>query len=821
MYAKCGCLEDARVVFDGTEGADTVSWTALIAGYVKAHRPDDAVSVFEKMEKSGRNPDQVALVTVVSAYISLGKLDLAYKLFCQIQNPSIIAWNIMISVHAKKGFEEEAVEFFQRMRQSGGKSTRSTLGSVLSAIAGLARSDYGSIVHAEAIKRGLSSNVYVGSSLINMYAKCKDMGSATKVFLALDEKNVVLWNAMLGGFTQNGYADEVLSLYWEMIGCGFQPDEYTYTSIFSACACLQYLELGRQLHGMVLKNTLASHLFVGNALVDMYAKCGNISESKKQFECQKIHDKVSWNAIIVGYVQEEEEYEAFEMFQRMSSSGIVPDEVALASILSACASIQSLRKGEKFHCLAVKCGLDTSLYTGSSLIDMYAKCGVVEAAYCIYLCMPDRSIASMNAMISGCASSDLHEAISIFEEMRATGMSPSQVTFACLLDACNRVDKLSIGKQVHSVIIRSGVSYHDDFLGISLMGMYLNAQFLTDANMIFQEFPFPKSKILWTALISGYVHNDCNEEALHYFREMRSYDTPPDQATFASVLKACAALCSLRDGRQIHSIVFLYGFDADELTACALIDMYAKCGEIGCSVQVFDGIDEKIDVIIWNSMIVGLAQNGFAKNALEVFDSMKQSNVVPDDVTFLGILTACSHAGLVSQGRSIYQEMVKHYNISPRSDHNACMVDLLGRWGSIGEAVKFIDDLSCKPDSMIWTSLLGACRLHGDEVRGKLAAEKLMESEPQNPTPYILLSNIYAAAGNWHEVNLLRRKMKENEVKKSPGFSWIYVGQEVNHFVAGDDSHHSSGEIRQVLNELTNMTKKEDDVEEEYFLCGG
>ncbi|KAJ6412561.1 hypothetical protein OIU84_005583, partial [Salix udensis] len=560
------------------------------------------------------------------------------------------------------------------MRKGGIKSTRSTLGSVLSAIASLAALDFGLLVHAEALKLGLHSNVYVGSSLVSMYAKCGKMEAANKVFNTVDEQNVVLWNAMLGGYVQNGHAYEVIELFFNMKSCGFYPDDFTYSSILSACACLKYLDLGRQLHSFIIKNKFASNLFVGNALVDMYAKSGALEDARQQFELIRNRDNVSWNVIIVGYVQEEDEVEAFHLFQRMNLLGILPDEVSLASILSACASVRSLEQGKQVHCLSVKSGQETKLYSGSSLIDMYAKCGAIDSAHKILACMPERSVVSMNALIAGYAQINLERAVNLFREMLVEGINSTEITFASLLDACHEQQKLNLGRQIHCLILKMGLQLDDEFLGVSLLGMYMKSLRTTDASILFSEFSNPKSAVVWTAMISGLSQNDCSVGALQLYKEMRSCNVLPDQAAFVSALRACAVVSSIKDGRETHSLIFHTGFDSDE----------------------------------------------------------------------------------------------------------------------------------------VWATMLGACRIHGDDIRGQQAAEKLIELEPQNSSPYVLLSNIYAASGNWDEVNTLRREMREKGVKKLPGCSWIVVGQETNMFVAGDKSHHSASEIDAVLKDLTLLMREND-----------
>ncbi|KAE9593515.1 putative tetratricopeptide-like helical domain-containing protein [Lupinus albus] len=808
MYAKCNCLTHARAIFDTSPHLDTVSCTALISAYVRCGFPHHALQVFDKMHKAGCYPDQVLLVTLINAYINLGNLHHAFLLFQQIPSPNVVAWNVMISAHAKTGHYNDALAFFRQMRKDDVKSSRSTLGSVLSVIATLAALHDGLLVHAEAIKQGLDCNVYVGSSLINMYGKCEMVDAAKRVFHAISDKNKVVWNAMLGVYAHRGYLSNVMDLFFNMTRCGIDLDEFAYTSILSSCASFQYIEIGHQMHSTIIKTRFVSNLFVNNALIDMYAKAGALKEARRLFESMKNRDNVSWNAIIVGYVKEEEEMDAFNMFQRMSLHGIVPDEVSLASILSACGNVKVLQTGLQFHCLSVKLGLETNLFAGSSLIDMYSKCGAIEDARKIYSTMPEWSVVSMNALIAGYALNDTREAINLLHEMQILGLKPSEITFASLIDACKGSPKVILGMQIHCAVLKRGLLCGSEFLGTSLLVMYMDSERIADASILFSEFSNLKSTVLWTALIAGLTQNDCSDEALNLYRRMRDNNILPDQATFVTVLRVCALLSSLQDGKAIHSLIFHTSFDLDELTSSALVDMYAKCGDVKSAVGVFEELSIKKNVISWNSMIVGFAKNGYAKSALKVFDEMTQSYVTPDDVTFLGVLTACSHAGWVFEGRQIFDAMVNYYGIEPRVDHYACMVDLLGRWGFLKEAEEFIDKLDFEPNAMVWANLLGACRLHGDDKRGKRAAKKLFELEPKNSSPYVLLSNMYASSGHWDEAKSLRRAMIEKEIQKMPGRSWIVVGQNTTSFVAGYDiSHPSSDEISQALKHLTALMK--------------
>ncbi|KAL1339661.1 hypothetical protein AAHE18_U055000 [Arachis hypogaea] len=552
---------------------------------------------------------------------------------------NVVAWNAIISGHAKRGLHKEAIEFFLKMRKCGIKSSRSTLASVLSAIAILARFDYGLL--------------YIcGSSLISMYGKCEMLDDAKQVFDVMSEKNMVTWNAMLGVYAQNGYFNHVIELFLDMTRHTVELDEFTFTSILSSRACFESLEIGRQVHSVVIKRIFANNLFVNNAL----------------------------------------ETDAFKMFNRMRLDGIVPDEVALASILSACGNfIKDARK--------------------------------------IYSSMANWSVVSMNALISGYALKNIKEAIILLSEMQTLGLKPSEIKFASLIDAC-KGSQVILGFQIHCAIVKRGLLCGSEFL---------------DANFLFSEFSNLKSIVMWTALIFGYTQNDCYYKAIISYQEIRDNCIFPDQATFVSILRACALL---------------------SLTSSALIDMYAKCGDVKSAVQVFEEMGTKKDVISWNSMIVGFAKKGHAESALKVFSEMAHSCVTPDDVTFLGVLTACSHAGWVFEGRQIFYLMVNCYGIEPRADHYACIVDVLGRWVNLKEAEEFIDKLNVEPNAMIWANLLGACRIHGNDIRGEQAAKNLIKLEHDNSSPYVLLYNI-----------------------------WIVVGQKKNSFFVGDISHPYYAEI--------------------------
>lgn len=372
-------------------------------------------------------------------------------------------------------------------------------------------------------------------------------------------------------------------------------------------------------------------------------------------------------------------------------------------------------------------------------------------------------------------------------------------TYAWLLQCCGDMNSLSEGKKVHSHIIKT-VCECDVFLLNNLITMYVKCRSLKNARKVFDKMP-ERNDVSWNAIIAGSAQNGNGEEALNIFCDMQRAGWKPSNFTFGSVIKACAGLEALEQGRQIHAYTINTGFVWDAYVESSLVDMYAKCGSIEDAHQLFGKMDER-DVVSWTLMIAGYAQNGQGTEAVQLFEQMRLEGIKPNHITFICVLAACSHSGLVDAGLCYFDSMSRHYNITPRPDHYACMIDLLGRAGLLDEAKKFINNMPYEPDISIWRALLAACRIHGNVELGKRAAECLFELEPQNAATYVQLSSIYAAAGQWEEAAKLRKLIKDRGVKKKPGCSWIEVNNRVHAFVIEDRSHPQTEKIYETLEKL-------------------
>ncbi|KAG0452721.1 hypothetical protein HPP92_025385 [Vanilla planifolia] len=807
MYAKGGRLFEARQVFDGIPEPDVISWTNMISGYGNFGMAEEALELFLMMRESGVVPDRVTLVAAMTACLNLGRLEAAKSLFREIESPNVVAWNALISGHAQNGHERESLGIFKEMRSLGVRPTRSTMGTILSATANLCFLDEGCRVHSEAIKLGLDSNVFLGTSLISMYAKCDCMEDARRVFASSDERNVVMWNAMFGGLLLHGLEEEVVELFQELKRLDFDPDEVTFLSILGACAGLKNLNLGRQCHSLAIKSNIEAGICFANALVDMYAKCGELSDAKRCFKFVHLRDIVSWNAIMVGHCHNNGEEEALDMFRQMRLECVIPDEVSFSSVISACSNLGELAKGKQIHCLSIKFNLSSNPYVGSSLVDLYTKLAVPEDAVLVFLQLAEKTLPSRNALINCYVQNKQEEqALMLFQQMQLDGICPSQITFGSILPAFGPWG-LAIGEQFHCYMLKSSVLHHDDFLKASLMGMYLRSKALADANKLVFEMLDSKNLIIWTIIISGYSQNGYHEEALMSFQKMSRHGLRFDEAIFATTLGACAELAALAYGRKVHGLIISTAFQSYKYTSSTLIEMYSKCGDVESSLQVFEEVQHKDDLIFWNSIIAGLAKNGHAHQALDMFHAMQQLQVNPDGITFLGILTACSHAGLITKGYEFFKSMKNKHEITPQVTHYACMIDLLGRRGYLEEAQDLIAEMPFEAEGLIWATMLAACHRHRDSERAGFAAEKLINLEPNNSTPYVLLSGIHAALGDWAGARRMRHAMRMREVKKVPGCSWIEVGNRTSLFIAGDKFHPYANHIYETVDNLSVLMK--------------
>ncbi|KAL2550566.1 putative pentatricopeptide repeat-containing protein [Forsythia ovata] len=504
-----------------------------------------------------------------------------------------------------------------------------------------------------------------------------------------------------------------------------------------------------------------------------YAACGKPNITRNVFDKIPERNNVIFNVMIRSYVNNQFYKDAIFMYKSMLSYGVAPDHYTLPCVLKACSASNNLRVGVQIHCPAVKKGLDLTLFTGNGLIAMYGKCGFLDEARQVLDEMPYRDIVSWNSMVAGYAQNGrFDDALEVCKEMGSLGVKPDSGTMASLSPAVTNTCRENV--------------------------MFVKEMFM---NMAREEL------VAWNVMIAVYSNNSMPREAVELYSQMEAQRLDPDAITIASVLPACGDVSALSQGRRIHEFVETKGLRPNLSVENALIDMYAKCGCLSEAREVFNGMRLR-DVVSWTSMMSAYGRSGEGHRAIELFTKIQDLGLIPDSIAFVSILSACSHAGLLSEGRHYYRLMTEEYKIVPRLEHCACMVDLLGRAGRVEEAYNFTSQMPLKPNERVWGALLSACHVYNNMDIGLVAADHLFQLAPEQSGYYVLLSNIYAKAGRWKDVTSIRSIMKGRGIKKVPGVSNVELHDRVHTFLAGDQLHPQSMEIYEELDVLVGKMKE-------------
>lgn len=573
-----------------------------------------------------------------------------------------------------------------------------------------------------------------------------------------------------------------------------------------------------QVHTQIIINNLTSLPFLFNNLLNLYSRCGDINQTLILFTTTHnvLKNIVIWTSLIAQLSHFHKPFQALKFFNQLRHTGVFPNQYTFSAVLPACAQSTIVVHGEQMHSLIQKHGFDTDLFVGSALLDMYSKCGNMGSALRVLDDMPERNLVSWNSIIVGFLQNKSYDmAVGFFKEVLGKeSISPDEVTFSSVLSACANMRELDSGRQVHGVVIKHGL-ISLAYVRNSLMDMYCKCGFFDDA-MRLSETIEDRDVVAWNVIIMGCVHNDNFEEACNYFWAMRREGISPDEASYSSVLHACATFAAFSQGTLIHNQIIKFGFAKNACVSSSLITMYSKCGSLADAYQVFEDIKNQ-NVVCWTAMIAACQQHGCANQVIELFEDMLGEGIKPDYITFVCVLSACSHTGRVEDGYNYFNSMMKVQGIKPGCEHYACMVDLLGRAGRLNEAKKFVESMPIEPDSSIWGALLGACVNYGNLEMGREVAERLFELEPHNPGNYVLLANMYACNGKLKEADEVRRMMGVKRVRKEPGCSWVDVRNSTTVFTAHDRSHPRTDEIYKMLRKLEDLVKKKGYVAETQY----
>lgn len=800
--------------------------------------------------KQGHVSCHVTNKALLNMYAKCGILDDCHRLFDQqLSHCDPVIWNIVLSGLSGSGkYDADVMRVFRTMHSGGEAMPNSvTVAIVLPVCARSGNLNAGRSVHAYVIKSGFEVDTLDGNALVSMYAKCGLVSrDAYAVFDNIVHKDVVSWNAMIAGLAENGLLGDAFSLFSSMVKEPIQPNYATVANILPVCASFDEnvaYRCGRQIHSYVLQwPELSANVSVCNALISFYLKVGWMKEAESLFWAMDARDLVSWNVIIAGYASNGEWLKALHLFSNLVSLETLSlDSVTMVSILPACAQLENLQVGKQIHAYILRHPFlfeDTSI--GNALVSFYAKCGYTEEAYHTFSMISRKDLISWNSILDAFGEKRHHSRfLSLLHLMLKLGYRPDSITILTIVRFCASLLRVEKVKEIHNYSIRTGSLSSDTAptVGNAILDAYSKCGNMEYANKMFQNLSKKRNLVTCNSLISGYVglgshhdanmvfsgmsetdlttwnlmvrvyaENDCSEQALELFSELQARGMKPDAVTIMSLLPICTQMASVHLLSQCHGYIIRSSFEDLHLKG-SLLDAYAKCGIIGCAYKIFQSSADK-DLVMFTAMIGGYAMHGMSEEALETFSHMLKLGIKPDHVIFTSILSACSHAGRIDEGLKIFNSIEKIHGMKPTMEQYACVVDLLARGGRVREAYSLVTRMPIEANANIWGTLLGACKTHHEVELGRIVADQLFKIEANDIGNYIVLSNLYAADARWDGVMEIRRMMRNKDLKKPAGCSWIEVERTNNIFVAGDCSHPQRSMIYSTLCTLDQQVKE-------------
>ncbi|KAL6562543.1 hypothetical protein OROGR_003550 [Orobanche gracilis] len=607
---------------------------------------------------------------------------------------------------------------------------------------------------------------------------------------------------------KDGLYKEAIALYTHHHSASNPPKKFTFPYILKACAELKALTHGEMLHANLLK---AGHMnkHTTTDLTNMYMKLGLVDSAAKLFDEIPYPSLSILNVVISGFLQNGLFEEGFRVFERFSVPNLRIDSVTIASVASAC---ENAMNGMQLHCLAVKIGVEREDHAGTSLMKMYFNCGELGLAGRLFGLIENRNLVCYNAYLSGLSQNGVVEPVfCMFKEMiRLLYEKPNVITMISMLSACGNGKCTSLGRQLHGLIVKIELQI-DSNVGTGLVDMYSKCGSWICAYNVFGELGNNRILITWNSMIAGMMLNEQSEnavalfvdldsevglkadsvtwnsmiggfsqlgkadEAVLFFRKMLSSGVTPSVRCLASLLAACSLVSAHDHGKQIHAYVARMNIMDDEFLATAILDMYMKCGQPSWACRVFNLFDKKPnDPAFWNAMISGYGKHGKSDAAFEIFNQMVVEGIKPNSVTFSCLLSVCGYTDQVDKGFQIFRLMTIEYGLDPTSKHTSILIDLLGRFGRLDEAFELLQ-AAHENSAAGLASLLGYSKHYSDSELGEEIARRILELEPNNPIPFVVLSNIYAGQERWKDVHKIRRLMEEKGLRKFPGFSSMGV----------------------------------------------
>ncbi|XP_051144474.1 pentatricopeptide repeat-containing protein At3g03580 [Andrographis paniculata] len=708
-------------------------------------------------------------------------------------------WNTIIRAMIHNGFHSKALEFYAEMGRLEVPPDKYTFPSVINACGSLMDFQRGREIHEHVLQSGFESDLFINNALMDMCSRCNELGYARKVFDEMPLRDIVSWNSLISGFTANGCFLEALEVYNRMRMEGFVPDSFSFSSALLACGGIGEVEEGEVIHGLVEKLGVCHDVVVSNGLLSMYLKFNMLDVSQKIFDEMVCRDDVTWNTMICGFCESGLHEESVRLFMKMVGR-FEPDMLTITAVLRGCTHIEDLKLGRFMHGYMVSNGYECDTLAGNILINMYAKCGDLLQSRKVFDSMKTRDLVSWNTLLNGYVESRFYEEAMATHKRMRMHFQPDFVTYLTLLSISTDTEAL------HCDVIKRGFE-HTQIVGNAILDAYAKRG---ETGVSLKQFESMKTRdiVTWNSIIASSGHSEDRSVGFKILRRMRDEGVAPDVPTFLSALPLCSYLVAKRQGKEMHGSILRLGFDFSTPVGNALIEMYSNTGCLRSSITVFKEMKAR-DLVSWTAIISAYGMYGEGRKALEAFECMKLSGIVPDHISFLSIIYACSHSGLVEEGKSHFEEMKRVYKIEPQIEHYACVVDLLSRSGHLREAEDFILSMPTKPNASIWGALLSACRVTQDTEIIDRVARNVLRLNPNDPGYHILALNAYAAIGKRDQVQRIRISLNDKGLKKIPGCSWIEIQNKVYYFGAGDRSFEQCREVIEHLDALSGLMAKE------------
>lgn len=586
----------------------------------------------------------------------------------------------------------------------------------------------------------------------------------------------------------------------------FSELENRYNRLLQSCSSLSTL---KQIHSALTTiGFIRQSPHLGAQIIAKYSKYEHPEIARSLFdEIRSEQNSFLWNTLLRGYTNGGHFNKTLELYLLMQRTGVRPNNYTFPFVLKSCASESLSVQGKLVHGEIIRTGFDSDMYVEAALVDMYAKCGLIDDGRRVFDKMSKRDMVCWTVMITAYEQAErAKDALILLQKMQQEGISIDSVAVVSISSAVGQLGDSKMAESVHAYAICNALLLDDMCAKNAIIGMYAKCAEVEKARLVFDSME-ERDWISWNSILSAYTQNGLASEALLLFDQMQASGCKPNPVTALIMVSACAYLGSREHGRRIHNLIINSNIKLELALRNALMDMYAKCGELDTAIEMFnDRHPSERDASCWNVLISGYGTHGFGKEALEIFSQMINEGVQPDHITFTSILSACSHSGLIHEGRKCFSDMAK-FCVVPEAKHYACMVDLLGRAGLLYEAYDLIKQMPSQPNDGVWGALLLACTIHRNTKLGEIAANNLFQLDPEHPGYYVLMSNIYASSSKWHEVGKLRGDMKSRGLRKIAAFSVIEYGKEVHGFHTADQMNPYWRDVHRKVEELATEMK--------------